>query len=48
VDDIEAARAAGKPDRAAALRLVLRHFIECHPGGDGRRGARRGVESRSG
>jgi len=43
VDDIEAARAAGKLDRAAALRLVLRHFVECHPGSDERRGARRVV-----
>jgi hypothetical protein len=43
IDDIEAARAAGKLDRAAALRLVLRHFVECHPGGDERRRARRSV-----
>jgi len=48
VDDIELARTTGKLDRAAALRLVLRHFIECHPGGDERRGARRGVKSRTG
>ncbi|MDH3286327.1 MAG: hypothetical protein OEP48_01170 [Betaproteobacteria bacterium] len=43
IDDIEAARAAGKLDRAAALKLVLRHFVECHPGSDERRRARRGV-----
>ncbi len=36
VDDIEAASVAGKLDRVAALRLVLRHFVECHPGGDER------------
>jgi len=37
VEDIEAASTAGRVDRVVALRLVLRHFVECHPGGDERR-----------
>lgn len=47
IDDISAARAAGHVDRAAALKLVLCHFVEHHPGGDERRGARRGAEARA-
>ena len=46
VDDIEAARAAGKLARVAALKLVLCHFIEHHPGGDERQRAR-GVKARA-
>jgi len=48
VDDIVAACAAGKLDHAAALKLVLRHFVECHPGGDERRRLRRSAASRRG
>lgn len=47
VDDIQLAYAAGRLDRAAALRLVLRHFVECHPGGDERHGVRRGAAARA-
>ncbi len=46
VEDIAAACAVGRLDRAAALKLVLRHFIECHPGGDERRRPRRGATLR--
>jgi hypothetical protein len=41
VEDIDAASTAGRVDRVVALRLVLRHFVECHPGGDERRRPRR-------
>lgn len=47
VDDIQAAHAAGRLDRAAALKLVLRRFIAGHPGGDERRGARGSVVARA-
>ena len=40
VEDIDAASTAGRVDRVVALRLVLRHFVECHPGGDERRRTR--------
>lgn len=48
VDDIAAARAAGRLDQAAALKLVLRHFVEHHPGGEERQGLRRGAQARPG
>jgi len=46
VEDIAAACAAGRFDRAAALKLVLCHFVEHHPGGDERHGVRRGDKAR--
>lgn len=48
LDDIATARAAGRLDHAAALKLVLCHFVEHHPASDERQAARRGGDAHAG